>query len=594
MGKRISDKERPAAFNKFRDEAFKKAKVNYDENNAIHSETYRRALRRFGLIDDSQVPSYPDNVSSYDLRTEEGISSLMAKVADEYLEIKNGYESDPQYIRDALWPLFIVKYNPKFESFADGQLAEIKMTLSQIDKIIETEGAEEGVSKAAAKGTSLEGTVGNPIDVAESIRNTINLRYIQSFGYKLEGFSESISKDDLFNYVQRNLGKGAPFKISEEEQTARDLAELKERSAKSKESSINSSSPEATKEKSTSSPVNEMEDMTATPAGKTPINPPESKEVTKPAEVSTGTPSTSSSPAEVVSEKPPVASEKENILNVQMEPTPVTVTPPAASATTINQTNVATPAASPEATTSTSSSEKILKTESEKSTVNETKVKKGGFSKFLKNITESKIGQSLNLPGLVETAKDFAKVTKSEVLGGLPNLEKMKTSPNLINQVKESSKESVQAFKESTKTQKALEVVNQAKEMVSNKEKEQILEKSPQTTTATTKTETIEKAAPAVTPATVSNTTNVTQNQGGAQTTTNTSAQTTQEGSMSSQSVQNSTESPAYQPAQMTTSLPQTQVGGQPTVFNTGEMEERLRRIEHVLMNGLEVTIKQY
>jgi hypothetical protein len=594
LGKKISDKERPEAFNKFRDEAFTKAKVNYDKSNLIHYETYRKSLRRFGLVDDFQMFKYPDTAFSYDLRTEDGIASLMTKVAEDYLEIKNGFESDPQSIRDELWPLFRVDYNPKFESFANDQLTEIDMDISQIDKIIATEGKDEGASKAAAKGTSLEGTVGNPIDLAESIRYTVDLRYIQSFGYKMEGIKDTIGKQDLFNLVQRNLGKDAPFKISEEEQTARDLAELKERAAKSKESPINEPAPAAGTEKTSTSPVNEAGDKAAGPTGAAPINPVESKDATKPAEVSATTPSTSSSPAEVVAEKPPVATEQGNILNVQMEPTPVTVTPPEASATTINQTNVATPAASPEASTSTSSSEKILKTESEKSTVNETKVKKGGFSKFLKNITESKIGQSLNLPGLVETAKDFAKVTKSEVLGGLPDFQKVKTGPNLINQVKESSKESVQAFKESTKTQKALEVVNQAKEMVSNKEKEQILEKSPQTTTATTKTETIEKAAPAVTPAAVSNTTNVTQNQGGAQATTNTTAQTTQEGSTSSQNVQNAAQSTTYQPAQMTTDLPQTQVGGQPAAFNTSEMEERLRRIEHVLMDGLEVTIKQY
>ena len=254
MGKKINDKERPEAFNRFRDEAFTKAKANYDSSNLIHYETYRKALRRFGLVDDFQMFKYPDTAFSYDLRTEDGIASLMAKVAEDYLEIKNGFESDPQSIRDELWPLFRVDYNPKFESFANDQLAEIDMDISQIDKIIKTEGGDESVSKAAAKGTSLEGTVGNPISLAESIRYTVDLRYIQSFGYTMEGIKNTIGKQDLFNLVQRNLGKDAPFKLSEEEQKAMDLAELKERAAQSKTSPINE--PTLPTEPAPTSPLN--------------------------------------------------------------------------------------------------------------------------------------------------------------------------------------------------------------------------------------------------------------------------------------------------------------------------------------------------
>jgi hypothetical protein len=254
LGKKINDKERPEAFNRFRDEAFTKAKANYDSSNLIHYETYRKALRRFGLVDDFQMFKYPDTAFSYDLRTEDGIASLMAKVAEDYLEIKNGFESDPQSIRDELWPLFRVDYNPKFESFANDQLAEIDMDISQIDKIIKTEGGDEGASKAAAKGTSLEGTVGNPISLAESIRYTVDLRYIQSFGYTMEGIKNTIGKQDLFNLVQRNLGKDAPFKLSEEEQKAMDLAELKERAAQSKTSPINE--PTLPTEPAPTSPLN--------------------------------------------------------------------------------------------------------------------------------------------------------------------------------------------------------------------------------------------------------------------------------------------------------------------------------------------------
>jgi hypothetical protein len=589
LGKKIKDSERPAEFARIRDIVFANAKISYDSNNLIHYESYRKALNRFGLVDDFLMIKYPETILKYDLSKEDDITSLMGEVASEYSDVIQRNQRDPAGLRADLWQLFRPDYNPKFEGFAEEQLEPIEMTLNQLDKIIKTEDDEEEESRGKAKGTSLEGTFGNPVDLAMTLRKIIDLRYIKSFGYSLEANNDDLSKQDIFAYVQMNLTSDAPFKESEES------SKKEEASTGTSASPLNTTEPVKSGEKGTISSINASEEKKETVVEQSAINPVERTGSDKTTEISGGAPSTSSTPAEVTAEtKAPMPAAGENILNVQMEPTPVTVTPPEASATTINQTNVATPAASPEAATSTSSSEKILKTESEKSTVNETKVKKGGFSKFLKNITESKIGQSLNLPGLVETAKDFAKVTKSEVLGGLPDFQKVKTGPNLINQVKESSKESVQAFNESTKTQKALEVVNQAKEMVSNKEKEQILEKSPQTTTATTKTETIEKAAPAVTPATVSNTTNVTQNQAGAQTTTNTASQTTQEGSMTSQNVQNAAQSTTYQPAQMTTDLPQTQVGGQPAAFNTSEMEERLRRIEHVLMDGLEVTIKQY
>ncbi len=589
MGKKIKDSERPAEFARIRDIVFANAKISYDSNNLIHYESYRKALNRFGLVDDFLMIKYPETILKYDLSKEDDITSLMGEVASEYSDVIQRNQRDPAGLRADLWQLFRPDYNPKFEGFAEEQLEPIEMTLDQLDKIIKTEDDEEEESRGKAKGTSLEGTFGNPVDLAMTLRKIIDLRYIKSFGYSLEANNDDLSKQDIFAYVQMNLTSDAPFKESEES------SKKEEASTGTSASPLNTTEPVKSGEKGTVSSINASEEKKETIVEQSAINPVEKTGSDKTTEISGGAPSTSSTPAEVTAAtQAPTPVAGENILNVQMEPTPVTVTSPESS-TIINQSSpTTTPAAPVEAPTSTSTSEKILKTESEKSTVNETKVKKGGFSKFMEKITESKLGQSLNLPGLKEAAKDFAKVTKSEVLGKLPDFEKVKTGPNLINQLKESSKESVQAFKESTKTNKALEVMNQTKEMLSSKEKEKILETTPSTSTATAKTETIEKSMPIVTPAAVSNTTNLTQNQGGAQTATNVSTQTTQEGSTSSQTVQNTTPTTSYQPAQMTTDLPQTQVGGQPGVFNTGEMEERLRRIEHVLMNGLEVTIKQY
>ena len=588
MGKKIKDSERPEAFNKFRAEAFSKAKVNYDETNAIHSETYRRALRRFGLIDDSQVPSYPDSVSSYDLRTEEGISSLMAKVAEEYVEIKNGYESDPEYMRDVLWPLFIVKYNPKFETFANDQLTEIKMTLSQIDAIIETEGADEGVSKATAKGTSLEGIVGSPVSVAESIRNTINLRYIQSFGYKLKGFSEAISKDDLFDYVQRNLGKGAPFKISDEEQKSRDLAELKERAAKSKESPINSSASEGV-DKAQASPVNEMDDVTATPSGTAPINAPES---TSPAESKTTEAATSaavtSAPAEVAKET--AAPPSETILNVNLEKE---VTPaPAAGSTQTTINNQATVEAPKEVSSSSekveSSTNTILKTDSTKSTaINETKEKSGKFSSFLEKASESKIGKAINLGGIVsdikDQAKDFGAVTKSELgLGKGGPLSKLGTGAlNLVDRLKESKKEKSTVLSDNTTASTSSASINATTSEKTSTDTEKILSEKPGVSTSTSTSETIEKnkmivkpepVAPIVPP-----------------------AQVTQNVETSNTSQTNQTSAPTTETSQTTNvenqgSSQTTNAGASPGISmpNFAEMERLLSNIQKILVLGID------
>lgn len=359
---------------------------------------------------------------------------------------------------------------------------------------------------------------------------------------------------------------------------------------------INTADDPVTKnEPSSKSSINSPKEIFSVSESKTSaVNPFEETGYDKATEVSGLGPSTSFTPSELIVENPPLSREGENILNFQMEMVPVNLTSPSILNTTINQSPVQPKSAPTETPVSTSSSEKTVVTETDKSSINVVKEKEGGFSKFLERVTESKIGKALNLPDLNQVASDFAKVTKSEVLGTIPNFEKIKTGTNVINQVKESSKESLQAFKESTNTQRAVEVMNKAKEMVSSNEKELLVENSPGTATETQRTETIEKTSPVVTQAAPPPASAVTQNQENQQTILNSSSSSNQGGSTSSQKTESNIQKTEYKPAQMTTDLPQTQMGGQPLIISNGEMEKRLQRIEFILMNGIEVTVKQY
>ena len=202
MSKKIDDKTRPFEFSRIRDLVFKEAGVNYDTSNPIQYETYRKALDRFGLIDSFRNFKYPETVLKYDLKKEEGVTDLMKGVAAEYADLIKSYTDDPKGIIPDLWPLFRVDYNPKFEAFADGKLAIAKIKLAQIDSILKTADDDEEESRDAAKGTGLETSVPNPIVLAETLRRHVNLKYVESLGYKVDGIKDDAS---LSRYLRFNL-----------------------------------------------------------------------------------------------------------------------------------------------------------------------------------------------------------------------------------------------------------------------------------------------------------------------------------------------------------------------------------------------------
>jgi len=202
LSKKIDDKARPFEFSRIRDLVFKEAGVNYDVTNPIQYETYRKALDRFGLIDSFRNFKYPETVLKYDLKKEEGVTYLMKEVAAEYADLIKSYTDDPKGIIPDLWPLFRVDYNPKFEAFADEKLAIADITLAQIDDILKTADGDDEESRDAAKGTGLETSVPNPIILAETLRRHINLKYVESLGYKVDGIKDDAS---LSRYLRFNL-----------------------------------------------------------------------------------------------------------------------------------------------------------------------------------------------------------------------------------------------------------------------------------------------------------------------------------------------------------------------------------------------------
>jgi hypothetical protein len=202
LSKKIDDKARPFEFSRIRDLVFKEAGVNYDVTNPIQYETYRKALDRFGLIDSFRNFKYPETVLKYDLKKEEGVTYLMKEVAAEYTDLIKSYTDDPKGIIPDLWPLFRVDYNPKFEAFADEKLAIADITLAQIDDILKTADGDDEESRDAAKGTGLETSVPNPIILAETLRRHINLKYVESLGYKVDGIKDDAS---LSRYLRFNL-----------------------------------------------------------------------------------------------------------------------------------------------------------------------------------------------------------------------------------------------------------------------------------------------------------------------------------------------------------------------------------------------------
>jgi hypothetical protein len=608
--KSIGNKERPAEFTRISDLVFKEAKINYNPSSAVDYEIYRRALKRFGLLNDFFMFQYPETISRFDLRTEEGITSLMKEIANEYIEIDEGITADPQSMRDVLWPLFRVDYNPKFAPFADAQLAEIKMTIDEIDEIIATENNDASESVEAAKGTSLEGTVGNPVSVAESIRTTINLRYIQSFGYKLSGFSEKISESALFDYVQLNLGDDAPFKLSKEEQKAREAEELRKFSEKSKSSSsaVNSgSSSTSATPASTSSSVN-SEKTTPSSENKTGATSPINSTTAKTAE---GT-SVTGSEGGVTSKTGEL--QTENILNttpsqainVNLENKPTESKPAASASSTTNTSNTSnsttvndakstsTETSSPSNTASnvsTTGDKNIMKVEntnnqSSSSTVNESKPEKekGGFLSKVGNFAK-KAGAALNLPSvgeLGEQAKGLFGATGANISSRISEVK----NSFAINSNKEESNSSPTS---STATNS----VNSSNTTANTKPNDILAVPNTGTTSNTSdilKTETqtamnVEQNKPAVaaTQSPVTNQTTQSTNPAASAVSNTSNSQNTSSPTTTTSNVSQNTQSAVQQPG--------SPAGGGVNV-DTNQLAQSITRLERILISGIEVTIK--
>lgn len=606
MGKKIKESERPAEFSRIRDIVFKGAGVRYASGNIVDNEIYRRALRRFGLVDDSMKFQYPDTIGGYDFKSEEGITSFMGQAAKEYAEIDKGITADPASMKHELWPLFTAEHNPNYPSFVDGELASIKMSYSQLDKILKAGEADIAKARAAAKGTSLEGTVGSPFDLAENLMYTINLRYIQSFGYKLQGFKDKGAANALFDEVQKNLADGAPFKLSKEEQTAKDMEELKSFSESNK-SPINSSGPRATptSEGSATSSINSTEPETK-PAQPTPNN------TINPATTKSSEPTTiTSSEGNVTSKVGEI--QTENILdttpsqaiNVNLETKPTTASPSGAStvtsnavtntsnSTTVNDVKSTQPTAN---NTSTSSSnvgvtndKTIMKVEntnnqSSSNTVNEPPKEKEK-SKFLSKVGNfaKKAGAALNLPSVAELGdqtKGLFGATASNISSRVSEV-KESFAINSNNRESESS----------SQTSSSTNSVNSTKTAETNKLK--ILGESATGSssnpanvlkTETQNSMTVEQKPPVVAmssePATNS---------------------TSQQSTTATTAVSNTTNSQTSTQPQTTSNITQTtQPAAQPAATQPGvgvnvdinQLAQSIMRLERILISGIEVTIK--
>lgn len=607
MGKKIKESERPAEFSRIRDIVFKGAGVRYVSGNTVDDEIYRRALRRFGLVDDSMKFQYPDAVSGYDFKSEEGITSFMGQAAKEYAEIDRGITADPASMKEELWPLFTVEHNPKYQPFVDSELASVKMNYSQLNQILKAGESDIAKSREAAKGTSLEGTVGSPFGLAESLMYTINLRYIQSFGYKLQGFKDKGAANGLFDEVQRNLADGAPFKLSKEEQNAREMAELKSLSESNK-SPVNSSGPrETSTSEEPSAPINSTgtEPKPISTVSNNTINPATAK--------SSETTAVTNSEGSVTSKTGEL--QTENILgttpsqaiNVNLETKPTETKPVGestvnsntvsntSSSTTVNDSK---PTSSVTNNTETSSSilgvtgdKKIMKVEnttnqSSSSTVNEPKKEKekGGFLSKVGNFAK-KAGAALNLPSVAELGEQAKGLFGAAGSNISSRISEVKESFSINSNNRES-----EAL---PKTSSSTNSVNSTNASAINKT--EILG-APKTETTSNpenvlKTETqnsmnVEQKPPSMvaasTPVTESNQTASTVASTNVSTATNTSQTATSPQTVTSNVSQN-TQSP-NQPAENS--------GGVGVNVDINQLAQSIMRLERILINGIDVTIK--
>jgi hypothetical protein len=584
LGKKIKAGERPAEFARIRDIVFANSKISYDPSNLIQYESYRKALNRFGLVDDFLMIKYPETILKYDLSKEDDITNLMGEVASEYSDVIQRNERDPAGLRADLWQLFRPDYNPKFEGFAEEQLEPIEMTLNQLDKIIKTEDDEEEESRGKAKGTSLEGTFGNPVDLAMTLRRIIDLRYIKSFGYSLEANDDDLSKQDILAYVQMNLTNDAPFKGSGES------SKNEESSTKTDSSPLNTTSATKPEEKGATSINTAGETTGPVGASTSAINEPTTKASieTKTSE-SAADGSLTSTGAELSKETstPPATTTVNVNLEKDKPSAPTSETPPATILNT--QTTIEKPketASSSEKVES--STNTILKTDSTKSTaINETKEKSGKFSSFLEKASESKIGKAINLGGIVsdlkDQAKDFGAVTKSELgLGKGGPLSKLGTGAlNLVDRLKESKKEKSTASSDKTTASTSNASINTTTAEKTSTDTEKILSEKPGVSTSTSTSETIEKNKMIVKPEPVVPIVPP--------------AQVTQNVETSNASQTNQTSAPTTETSQTTNvenqgSSQTTNAGASPGISmpNFAEMERLLSNIQKILVLGID------
>lgn len=599
MGKKIKESERPAEFSRIRDIVFKGAGVRYVNGDTVDDEIYRRALRRFGLVDDSMKFQYPDAIGGYDFKSEEGITSFMAQAAKEYAEIDRGITADPASMKHDLWPLFTVEHNPKYQPFVDGELASIKMNYSQLSQILKAGEADIARARAAAKGTSLEGTVGSPFDLAESLMYTINLRYIQSLGYKLSGFKDKGAATALFDEVQRNLADGAPFKLSKEEQTAREMAELKSLSESNK-SPVNSSGPRATptSEGSAAPSINstEPEAKPTKTASNSTINPAAAKssETTAVTNSEGGvTSKTGELQAEKVVEATPSQAVNINLETKQAKPASAepasnsTTVLNTSSATTINDTSAPSSVTNNSASSSSSvgatSDKKVLNVEntnnqSSSSTVNESnkEKEKGGFLSKVGNFAK-KAGAALNLPSIAEIggqAKGLFGATTANI-------------NSRISEVKESftknSKDQINPFsaKAETSTTNNSSNTTSSANPTSTSNSNEIIKTNTQTTMN------VEQSKPSMTEATPASTTNQQTSTSASNTVLNTNTQ-----SVASTPQSTSTTAQSTTPAPSQTGQPAAGAPGVNVNTDLSQLAQSIMRLERILISGIDVTIK--
>lgn len=616
MGKKIKDKERAEVFGRLRKEIFGQKGLPAEPGKDIISDfRYNRIAEMFGIRSESGEMVYPDNSGSqWDYTSEEGIRKTVVEMANRYAESRDANLKNPGEIRAELWKLFDPKYNPKYEAFAASELAVLKdpngssatVTLKNIMDILMHEASgNEAAARTAAKGTLLEDMLSNPVHFASNIQGTLEYRYIESFGYKLDPSDAAYAKQDLFHAWQVNLDPKSKFKESKEVQDARIWANIKNKS--NAESSVNSAAASNTAEsKPAGSQINSTTSGTASPAptAGSPINAttPSKNEATSTTSSEGGvTSKTGELQTENILDTTPSQAINVNLENKQAESKPaVSTSPTTNTSTTSNSTTVndvkstSTETSSPSNTASSvseTSDKNIMKVEnttnqSSSSTVNEAKPEKqkGGFLAKVGNFAK-KAGAALNLPSVAELggqAKGLFGATAANINSRISEVKESfntNSSKNEINSAPSASSNNNSAVNSSSNTiNKPTVLATPPAENTSNTTNVlkpespvamNVEQKLPSMSAAATPpSSTNTSTAATATSTTVTNTAN-SQTASSPQTTNSTTAQNTQ-----------------------TASQPASNPPGMGVNVDNGQLAQSIQRLERILMNGIEVTIK--